>query len=146
MGGSRFSGRGDDGFTLVELLVVMLIVGLLAAIAVPAFFGQRNKARDAEAKLQVHTAQTAIETYATDRDNGYAGARASDLQQIEPSLRELTGSALSVQVMGGSGKYTISVTAPTGNVFSVRRNNDDSMSYICTTAGNGGCPSGGVWD
>ena len=66
--------QDESGFTLVELLVVMLILGLLAAIAIPAFFNQRDKARDAEAKSAVRTAQTAIETYATDHDGKYTGA------------------------------------------------------------------------
>ena len=66
--------QDESGFTLVELLVVMLILGLLAAIAIPAFFNQRDKARDAEAKAAVRTAETAIETYATDNDGSYAGA------------------------------------------------------------------------
>ena len=63
----------ESGFTLVELLVVMLIIGLLAAIAIPAFFNQRDKAYDANAKEQARTAETAMETYATDNGGVYTG-------------------------------------------------------------------------
>ncbi|HYH61321.1 MAG TPA: prepilin-type N-terminal cleavage/methylation domain-containing protein, partial [Solirubrobacterales bacterium] len=62
----RERSNGESGFTLVELLVVMLILGLLAAIAIPAFFNQRDKAHDADAKATAKTAQTAMETYSTD--------------------------------------------------------------------------------
>src|ERR1700752_1455785 len=84
--------RDESGFTLVELLVVMLILGLLAAIAIPAFFNQRDKARDASAKEAVRTAETAIETYATDNGGAYnvpAGhADAADLRAIESTLND----------------------------------------------------------
>src|SRR5688572_29815275 len=84
----RERSQGDAGFTLVELLVVMLILGLLAAIAVPSFFNQRDKARDADAKAAVRTAQTAMETYATDNNGSYVGADAADLQNIESTLND----------------------------------------------------------
>ena len=138
-------GRAEGGFTLVELLVVLLILGVLVAIAVPAFFSQRDKARDAEAKLQVRTVQTAIETYATDHNGSYSGADPATLGQIEPALRDIPSSYLTIQVAGNSGKYKVSVDTPAGNQFSIRRAVDDSLSYPCTNAGSGGCPSSGFW-
>ena len=56
----------DQGFTLIELLVVMIIIGILAAIAIPTFLNQRNKGYDTQAKSDLRSAQTEMETYYTD--------------------------------------------------------------------------------
>ncbi|WP_258723191.1 type IV pilin protein [Cellulomonas sp. NS3] len=53
--------RHDDGFSLVELLVVIIILGILAAIAVPALVNQRNKAYDASLRSDLRTVATAME-------------------------------------------------------------------------------------
>ena len=135
--------QDDSGFTLVEILVVVLIFSLLAAVAIPSFFSQRDKARDAEAKVIVRTAQSAIETYATENDGEYAGATTDELQDIEGALERIPDSDLTVDP-SGSARYEISVRSETGNVFSITRV-DGTSSYSCTVEGSAGCPSGGNW-
>ena len=142
--GARLSGESEAGFTLVELLVVMLILGILAAIAIPAFFNQKEKANDSQAKAYAHSAQVAMETYATDNGGSYTNANVNALTAIEPTLTG-AGANLNPTVQGPQA-YTIAVTSPvTGNVFSIVRGATGTLSYTCTQGGQGGCPTGGNW-
>jgi type IV pilus assembly protein PilA len=139
--------KEESGFTLVELLVVMLILALLAAIAIPSFFNQRDKARDADAKESVRTAQTAIETYAIDNNGEYTGALAGDLEAIEQTL---TDAPNTVEVTGVAPKaYTLTVESATGNRFWITRASGGTTTLQCSVAdadNRGGCPTNGFWD
>src|SRR2546430_17157531 len=84
----RQRSKDEGGFTLIELLVVILIIGILAAIAIPSFLNQKGKAQDSSAKTQAASAQTAMETYATDHNGSYEGASGAELQAIEPTLKD----------------------------------------------------------
>jgi type IV pilus assembly protein PilA len=144
--GARLNGDKEAGFTLIELLVVMLILGILAAIALPAFFNQRDKANDAEAKEVAHSAQVALETYATDNDGSYVGAEDEALLvAIEPTLTDATFTVTGLEGAGvpTANTYTITVTADTTtNTFAIE-NDAGALTYPCT--GTAGC-SGGFWD
>jgi type IV pilus assembly protein PilA len=137
----RERSNGEGGFTLVELLVVMLILGLLAAIAIPSFFNQRDKANDADAKAGARTAQTAMETYSTDNDGSYAGATVAILEGIEETLTDVNVT----NVTTTADDYSITVTSDTGNTFSIARSAAGATTYSCTVSGEGGCPTSGEW-
>lgn len=136
--GARLNGDKEAGFTLIELLVVMLILGILAAIALPAFFNQKEKAGDAKAKETAHSAQVAIETYATDNNGLYTGANVTKLHEIEPTLP--AGQPLAVTVEEGGKGYEVTVTGTSGT-FTIK-NAGGTMTYPCSAPGKGGCPTG----
>ena len=143
--GARLSGDREAGFTQIELLVVMLILGILAAIAIPAFFNQRDKGTDAQAKAAVRTAQTAIETYATDNAGSYAGADAADLAAIEDTLVTTAGEDNLITVVAADEDgYTVRSTSGTTNTFDITRN-EGVVTFDCETPTEGGCPTGGDW-
>ena len=116
--------REDEGFTLIELMVVVLIIAILIAIAIPTFLGARARAQDRAAQSNLRNALTAEKTYYTDKQ-AYS-ASAVDLQAIEPSLSYVastaaaTGNGVFVATADVTAGDKVFASSASGNTFGIK--------------------------
>jgi prepilin-type N-terminal cleavage/methylation domain-containing protein len=135
---SRPRLAADDGFTLTELLVAILIIGILMAAGFAAFLHQRTKAEDAEAKVYASAAAKAMVVYGQDH-GGYRGATPAGLARIEKSL----GVARGLTIDAGDGSFTVTVASSAGDkgggTFSFERTETGAIHRTCGHPGQGAC-------
>ena len=113
----------DEGFTLIELMVVVLIIAILLAIAIPTFLGAQNKAKDRSAQSSVRNALTAAKTIYTDAST-YTTADATALALVEPSL------TFAATATNSTDPKTVSVSSNTGGRHLLRRSDVENRHVL----------------
>lgn len=140
--------KKQSGFTLIELMVVIVIIGILVAIALPNFIGAQDRAKLSSVKANMHTVQTMVETYAVDWGGVYGltiggatgiGAEAVDATK-NPYWKNITNPFTSATTTNTATAVTItgvikdsappSVAADSGVVGYVRPATDPTRYFI----------------
>jgi type IV pilus assembly protein PilA len=139
--------ENEKGFTLIELLVVILIIGILAAIALPAFLGQRAKGQDGEAKSNARNLVSHIESCYTQKQSYTDCTTAAALNPTGLDIGSATGQVEAAPT-GSGAAYTVTAHSRSGNEFEIVKATDGTSTRRCTVpttgAANGGC-NGTSW-
>jgi type IV pilus assembly protein PilA len=126
--------KSEEGFTLIELMVVVLIIAILIAIAIPTFLGAQNRARDRGAQSDLRNALTAAKTIATDSAGLFevAGTEiaASDMETAEPSL--------TYDVIANADTDTVGVLTGANGVSITLAKESASGTFYCISATDDG--------
>lgn len=123
----------EEGFTLIEILVVILIIGILAAIAIPVFLNQRQTAADAKILSDTKNVALAMETYFS-----------ANPQAVSANVAEIRNMAkIDIQnanyyILGGANDWCITAADPDGKLYNDVYESPTRTGYILYSSKQGG--------
>jgi type II secretory pathway pseudopilin PulG len=126
----------------------MLLIGILMAIAIPAFVGQTAKAADVQAKELARTAATTAESIATDHNGEYTRVTTEELHKVESTIpiEESSTHAYLSSAAGNAHIYQVTAKATDGDEYTFSRGATGEVSRTCASptlkTGCGGAATG----
>ena len=138
----RHALKRDEGFTLIELMVVVMIIAVLIAIAIPSFLGFRKSAQDRSAQSEVRNVLLSEKAFWL--DNGNYTETAGDITAFEPNAVLNADPALGVAMDlrdADSDIVCVTKTAASGNSFSVWESASAGTYYGATNLQAADCPA-----
>jgi type IV pilus assembly protein PilA len=128
--------KGADGFTLMEVLVVMLILGVLASIALPTILKQKDKGHEVAAKSDARNLVSHVESCFAQTDD-YRNCQNSDLDVTGLVVSSIDGATpangeVSVEQTPSALEFTVAARSPTGILFRITRGAGGGYTRTCT--------------
>jgi len=133
---------GSEGFTLIELMVVVMIIAVLIAIAIPSFLGFRKSAQDRAAQSDIRNVLLSEKAYWLER--GDYTQTAADITALEPNADLVGGPAAGVFIdLNGASADIVCIvrTAASGNSFSIWESSTAGTFYGKTDLSTADCPA-----